>query len=79
MNDGRTGIHFRPGDPTHLAEKLDWSWTHPEELETMGNSARLEFEAKCTSEKEIAMLSQIYQQALSGRSSVQTNLSRSIA
>jgi glycosyltransferase involved in cell wall biosynthesis len=79
VTDGRTGIHFRPGDPEDLAEKVNWAWTHPKELETMGNSARLEFEAKYTSEKNIAMLSQIYQQALSSRSSVQTNLSRSVA
>jgi glycosyltransferase involved in cell wall biosynthesis len=79
VTDGRTGIHFRPGDPEDLVEKVNWAWTHPEALETMGNLARLEFEAKYTSEKNIAMLSQIYQQALSRRSSVQTILSRSVA
>jgi glycosyltransferase involved in cell wall biosynthesis len=71
VEDGLTGVHFRPADPVDLAEKVDWAWSHPEELERMGKMARVEFERKYTSEKNIHMLNEIYQQALNERASVQ--------
>jgi len=76
VNEGRSGVHFQPGDPDDLADKVNWAWTHPAELERMGREARLEFETKYTCEKNVEMLSEIYQQALDERPSLQADLSR---
>jgi glycosyltransferase involved in cell wall biosynthesis len=65
VRDGRTGIHFNPSDPVDLANKVKWAWSHPEELEQMGKMARLEYETKYTSEKNLGMLLQIYEHARS--------------
>jgi glycosyltransferase involved in cell wall biosynthesis len=70
VKNGLTGIHFRQADPADLAEQVDWAWSHPDEIDRMGRMARLEFETKYTSEKNIHMLKEIYQQALDERGSV---------
>src|SRR5579862_2357346 len=31
VTDGRTGMHFSPGDPADLAAKVLWAWSHPKE------------------------------------------------
>ena len=46
VEDGRTGLHFTPGDPEDLAAKVEWAWTHPHAMEEMGRAARCEYEAK---------------------------------
>jgi len=48
--DGCTGVHFSAGNPEELAAKVEWAWTHPSELETLGRNARAEYEAKYTAE-----------------------------
>jgi glycosyltransferase involved in cell wall biosynthesis len=40
ITDGRTGLHFTTGDAKDLAEKVEWAWSHPSELITMGHEAR---------------------------------------
>lgn len=67
VSDGHTGIQFRPTDASDLAEKVAWAWSHPEVVEWMGKNARIEFEAKYTSKKNIDALEQIYQQVLKRR------------
>lgn len=62
--EGRTGLHFRPGDPDDLAQKVEWAWTHPEQIEAMGRGARLEFEAKYSAERNFYMLKEIYEFAV---------------
>ena len=57
---GRTGLHFTPGDPEDLAAKAEWAWTHPKEMEAMGREARAEYEAKYTAERNYQMLMEIY-------------------
>ncbi len=64
VTDGRTGIHFTPGDPVDLAAKVEWAWTHPEEIRTMGAHARAEYEAKYTAEKNYPQLIEVYKKAL---------------
>jgi glycosyltransferase involved in cell wall biosynthesis len=70
VEDGRTGLLFRPGDPEDLAAKVEWAWTHPGELEKMGQEARREYERKYTAERNYEMLREIYKQAMrcNGRS-----------
>jgi glycosyltransferase involved in cell wall biosynthesis len=64
VEDGRTGLHFRPGDPEDMAAKVEWAWTHQKEMEAMGRAARAEYEAKYTAERNHQMLMKIYEQAI---------------
>jgi len=65
--DGRTGIHFTPGDPDDLAAKVEWAWSHPKEMEDMGHAARAEYEAKYTASRNYEMLMEIYNRAIDAR------------
>lgn len=67
VEDGRTGLHFTPGDPEDLAAKVEWAWTHDQEMEEMGRNARAEYELKYTAEKNYQMLMEIYQHAMHAR------------
>jgi glycosyltransferase involved in cell wall biosynthesis len=62
--DGRTGLHFTPGNPDDLAAKVEWAWTHPEEMAAMGRAARSEYDAKYTAGSNYQMLLRIYEQAI---------------
>lgn len=64
VEDGRTGLHFTAGDPEDLAAKVEWAWTHPQEMEAMGRNARAEYEAKYTPERNYEMLIGIYRRAI---------------
>jgi glycosyltransferase involved in cell wall biosynthesis len=64
VEDGRTGLHFSPGDSDDLAEKVRWAWSHPERLRLMRNEARNEFERKYTAEKNYPTLMRIYEYAV---------------
>jgi glycosyltransferase involved in cell wall biosynthesis len=64
VTDGRTGIHFSPGEPADLAAKVRWAWGHPEEIAAMGRLARLEYESKYTEEKNHSRLMEIYHEAI---------------
>ena len=68
VTDGRTGLHFRPGEAEDLASKVRWAWKHPEEMDAMGHCARQEFELKYTAERNILMLEQVYQGVIEARS-----------
>jgi glycosyltransferase involved in cell wall biosynthesis len=61
---GRTGLHFRPGDPEDLAAQVEWLLSHPAELSRMRKEARAEYEAKYTAERNYARLMAIYKEAL---------------
>jgi glycosyltransferase involved in cell wall biosynthesis len=63
VEDGRTGLHFTPGDSNDLAQKVDWAWSHPERMQMMGKEARREYEAKYTAEKNYPILMNIYEEA----------------
>jgi glycosyltransferase involved in cell wall biosynthesis len=64
VEDGRTGLHFTPGDPDDLAAKVEWAWSHPREMEAMGREARAEYEAKYTAERNYEMLMDVYRRAM---------------
>jgi glycosyltransferase involved in cell wall biosynthesis len=68
VEDGRTGLHFTPGDADDLAAKVDWAWTHPDEMQEMGRAARAEYEFKYTAERNYQMLMEIYQKVIGDRS-----------
>jgi glycosyltransferase involved in cell wall biosynthesis len=65
IDDGRTGVLFRAGDVHDLANKAEWLFTHPDELQRMSNQARREFESKYTAEQNYKQLMQIYCSAAS--------------
>lgn len=58
--DGRTGVHFRPGDAADLARKAQWAWRSPDRLTKMGREARQVFVEKYSSAKNYSMLMEIY-------------------
>lgn len=62
--DGKTGLHFSAGDDADLAEKVEWAWTHPDEMQKMGHEARAEYEAKYTAKRGLDNLMSVYHQAL---------------
>jgi len=64
IDDGRTGLHFEPGDPEDLAAKVEWAWSHPEAMQAMGREARREYEEKYTAEWNYKMLMDIYHRAI---------------
>ena len=64
VTHGRTGIHFTAGDPSDLAEKVEWAWSHPSELRAMGHEARLEYESRYTAKRNYSLLTDIYAQVL---------------
>ncbi len=67
VDDGRTGLHFTAGDAEDLAAKVEWAWTHPNEMQEMGRAARAEYEAKYTAERNYQMLMGIYRRVLAAR------------
>lgn len=64
VTDGRTGLHFVPGDPEDLARKVEWAWTHPNEMHAMGLEGRREYESKYTAQKNYPALMEIYERAM---------------
>jgi glycosyltransferase involved in cell wall biosynthesis len=64
VEDGRTGLHFEPGNYRDLAEKVEWAWNHPERMQEMGKAARQEYESKYTAEANYPRLMEIYEQAI---------------
>lgn len=61
----RTGMHFRPSDPTDLATQVEWLLAHPQELSQMRQEARTEFESKYTAEDNYRRMMQIYSSVIS--------------
>jgi glycosyltransferase involved in cell wall biosynthesis len=62
--DGKTGLHFEPGNAEQLAEKALWAWNYPEEMREMGCHARREFEARYTAERNYPLLMRIYESVM---------------
>lgn len=67
VEDGRTGLHFTPGDPDDLAAKVQWAWGHTREMEVMGKAARVEYEAKYAAERNYELLMKIYDETRNSR------------
>lgn len=64
VTDGVTGLQFTPGDANDLADKVRWAWSHPEEMQEMGNAGRREYETKYTPERNLEMLLNIYRETM---------------
>jgi glycosyltransferase involved in cell wall biosynthesis len=59
--NARSGLLFRPGDPTDLAATVDRLLSQPQELAQLRLTARAEFEAKYTADSNYQQLIDIYQ------------------
>jgi glycosyltransferase involved in cell wall biosynthesis len=70
VDDHRTGLHFNPADPIDLASKVEWAWNHSGEMRDMGITARKEYEAKYTAEKNYPQLMEIYRRAVQNHKAV---------
>jgi len=46
IEDGKTGLLFKPGDIDEFGDKVEWAWNHPQEMTDMGKAARREYENK---------------------------------
>jgi glycosyltransferase involved in cell wall biosynthesis len=64
VTDGVTGAHFRPGDASDLAVKIEWLLARPDVLLAMRGAARAEFEAKYTAPIALERTLAVYQRAL---------------
>ena len=65
VEDGVTGLHFEPGNPVDLADKINWLIEHPDNCLHMGKNARQVFLEKYTAEKNYESLMNIYQKSIS--------------
>jgi glycosyltransferase involved in cell wall biosynthesis len=67
VQDGRTGLQFKPGDPIDLAEKVRGMLANPLTLPRMRRAARQEFEQRFTADVNYRSLMMIYERAVSSR------------
>jgi len=68
VDDGRTGLHFQPGDPVDLAQKVRSILADPPKLARMRQTARQEFAQHFTADVNHKSIMTIYERALDGRS-----------
>lgn len=64
VENGRTGLHFQPGDPDDLAAKIEWLISHPEEMVRMRREARAEYLSKYTPERNYQLMMQLYERTI---------------
>lgn len=65
--EGRTGVHFRPGDTADLVAKVEGLLDRPGLLDAMRGNARREFETKYTAEANRGQLLAVYERAIAQR------------
>jgi glycosyltransferase involved in cell wall biosynthesis len=68
VEDGRTGLHFAPGDSEDLAEKVRTMLANPLKLARMRQAARQTFEQKFTAAANYKSLMGIYDRAINSHS-----------
>jgi glycosyltransferase involved in cell wall biosynthesis len=73
VEDGVTGLHFEPGNADDLADKVEWAWTHPQEMEAMGSAGRAEYLSKYTAASNYEALMEIYDRAICAGAFQKTN------
>jgi glycosyltransferase involved in cell wall biosynthesis len=67
VEDGVNGLHYNPGQPTELAEKVQQLLREPSLASQLGKAARQSYEARYTPEANYRMLIDIYQQAIQAK------------
>src|SRR5208282_3890900 len=64
LDDHVTGLHFAPGDPDELAEKVAWAWGHLPEMAAMGKAARRVYQDRYTANANYQLLMNVYAAAI---------------
>jgi len=64
VQNGHTGLWFRPGDASDIAAKVCWAWGQPEYTRKLGEQARRVYEVRYTGRTNYRELMQIYEHAL---------------
>lgn len=67
IEDGRTGIFFKPGDATDLARAATRAWEQPGYVQNLGQQARAEYERKYTAAANYLHLMEIYRSVVAAR------------
>jgi glycosyltransferase involved in cell wall biosynthesis len=67
VEDGKTGLLFRPGNAADLESKVRWASRNPERLRMMGLAARAQYKSAYTPEVNYEMLIRIYERASSSQ------------
>lgn len=65
VENGRTGLHFNPGDLDDMVEKIKWAISNQDQLKKMRRNARTEFEHRYTRVRNYETLMKIYRAASS--------------
>jgi len=73
IDAGRTGLLFKPGSASDLADKVLWAASHKQEMKRMSAAARQEFERKYTREKNYQLLMECYQRVSRGAAALQAD------
>ena len=63
VEDGVTGLHFKPADSQDLSAKMAWAETHPDEIAAMGLKARIAHAARYSPDAAYAALMSTYNEA----------------
>jgi glycosyltransferase involved in cell wall biosynthesis len=63
IRDGDSGLLFTPRDAEDLATKIQWAWTHPDKLQTIGQRGRVQYETENDPETNYQMLMNVYRTA----------------
>lgn len=61
IDDGKTGLLFKPGDANDMAEKIRWATENIEQLKAMGKIARKTYEEKYTAHANYTQIKEIYE------------------
>lgn len=67
VEDGVTGLLFRPGDAGDLADRIRWASSHAAEMAEMGHRARRVYELRYSADVNYRELTQVYRDALAHR------------
>jgi glycosyltransferase involved in cell wall biosynthesis len=64
VQDNKTGLTFKSGDPEDLSKKIEYSINNPDKITEWGKNARAYLELELTVEKHYNSLMEIYKKAL---------------
>jgi exopolysaccharide biosynthesis WecB/TagA/CpsF family protein len=69
VKDGESGILFKPGDSLSLCHTMKEIWGRSDQLSSLGQGARQEFDKKYTADTNYEMLMKIYDAAMENKQS----------
>lgn len=64
VDDGRTGLRFRPGDAADMAAKVNRLLDAPQLMQTIRAEVRREFETRYSAEQNFRMMMAVYRRAI---------------